>query len=114
MRCLNYDPDVMMDSVKQYLGARNVRLVNEKKPGGSNPGLIFDLNDFGIMKRFFLKSNEISWGLNPDARELIGYLLLQHIGIGPPECYFIPNVARSKSVVYIATLEVGIVIWVWL
>uniref|UniRef100_A0A1I7WBG1 PI3K/PI4K domain-containing protein n=1 Tax=Heterorhabditis bacteriophora TaxID=37862 RepID=A0A1I7WBG1_HETBA len=90
MHCLNYDQSVIMDSVKLYLGARNVKYVPEKKPGGSNAGLIFDYSHDGTKETFYLKANEVNWSVNPDARELIVYLLLKHIGVGPSKCYFIP------------------------
>lgn len=83
-----------------------MRLVHEQKPGGSNPGLIFDVDDNGTTKRFYLKSNAAIWGLLPDIRELVLYFFLEQIGVGPAECHFIPNAAKSKSVIYIATLEV--------
>ncbi|KAE9546232.1 hypothetical protein FO519_010556, partial [Halicephalobus sp. NKZ332] len=106
MRCLNYDPAVIMESVKHFFGSRNVKYIPEKKPGGSNAGLIFDYSHDGTTESYYLKANEVNWGPNPDAQELIVYLLLQHIGIGPSKCCFIPNSAQSKSVVYIATLKV--------
>lgn len=106
MRCLNYDSSVIMDSVKRYFGSRNVKYLPEKKQGGSNAGLIFNYNHDATTETFYLKANETNWGVNPDARELVVYLLLQRIGVGPSKCYFIPNAAESKSVVYIATLKV--------
>jgi len=108
MRCLNYDPTVIMDSVKLYLGARNVKYLPEKNPGGSNAGLIFEYKHDNTTETFYLKANETNWGANPDARELIVYMLLQRIGVGPSKCSFIPSaaLAQSRSVVYIATSKV--------
>jgi len=106
MRCLNNDHTVIMESVRHFLGANHVKYLPGMKPGGSNAGFMFDFTCDGTTENYYLKTNETNWGANPDARELIVYLLLQHIGVGPSKCYFIPNVAQSKSVVYIATLKV--------
>ena len=104
--CLNDDLTVMMKSVSLFVGSLYVKFVPENKSGGSNTNLIFDYNYNGTTETYYLKANETNWVTNPDAREVIAYLLLQHIGVGPSKCHFIPSVAQLQSVVYIATLKV--------
>jgi hypothetical protein len=107
MRSLNYDPAIIFQSVEYYLGSVNVVQAKEKKPCGSNPGLLFDYTQGDLTERYFLKANEVTWGANPDAREIICYLLLKHISVGPAKCLFIPSNNQTTTVVYIATLKVG-------
>ncbi|KAE9555495.1 hypothetical protein FO519_001263 [Halicephalobus sp. NKZ332] len=106
IRCLKYDPIVIMDSVKRLLGSLHLKYVPEKKQRNSNFGLVFDYSHDGTTESYYLKANETNWVTNPDARELIVYLLLQRIGIGPSKYYFIPGDAKLETVIYIATLKV--------
>lgn len=34
-----------------------------------------------VTKKYWLKANETNWGLNPDARELVAYLLLKVVAL---------------------------------
>lgn len=103
--CLNYTPEIIMASVESYFGSANVRYAG-KKTVGSNPGLKFKLTRDGETTMYFLKANSTIEGTHPDVREIILYLFLRNLGVGPATCYFIPNITESMNVVYIATREV--------
>lgn len=106
VRCLDYDPGIILESIQKYFGTKNVTYLGPKTEG-SNSGLRFKLTrDNGEDETYYVKVNERTWDKNPDPREMMAYLILKWIGLGPPKCFFVPVFTGSMSVVYIVTLEV--------
>lgn len=80
------------NSMKTYLMNHFTRYL----PTGRKNGCVVVLDH--------VNTNENTWDNVRNAREMI--LIITRIGTGPSKCFFVPCLAQSKNVVYIATLDV--------